>query len=296
MQHYRGYGASSRMAANSNDALWKLAFGAVGLFIGAFIGASMPNLVFKPTQTQATTTSASTSQSINNDSSDASDEILCAGPECVSLPPPKIPNNLISVSLPSSYQTARISLVARSASMTAEIINIERFALLVTVINNHSEVLTKLHSEQYSELESLTINSGYSIKNEIDMTVTSLKTCITSGNPVIVKLQSLRETSSSLPDSGDDDEIDWLKVNDSSKNVLIIGYDSFYIYMIDNYVSDSITFCPTREFSRRWHSLNARGARVTGEATIIEKNSASSLSTTTIKSKSLMNAKLIQLQ
>jgi hypothetical protein len=85
--------------------------------------------------------------------------------------------------------------------------------------------------------------------------------------------------------------------------MLVVGYDSFYIYLIDcdqsiNHsvnASANVLFCPAREFSRRWHSVNqSTSERVSGEATIIESSMAPSLTKEEAK-KMFENVKLTQL-
>lgn len=292
------------LSSNTNDSMWKLLFGLSGLIVGALIGASMPELVFSPSKQS---TNSSSTQS--NDKED--EPSLCSGPECMSAPTAKVPSNIQVVNLPNNYLSACLQITANQSatqsinqSNNQTIDEAETFALMLGAVSqysNYQSVKQSLSSNRLADLVTCLTSQGYTVTESVDQSMTALRSSIQAGKSLIVTIQSSRQPiDPSINQSGD--EIDWLKVDDSARRVLVVGYDSFYIYLLDcdqsihptNNLSFDLLYCPAREFSRRWHSVDQSNERVTGQMICIESPMAPVLTKEEAK-KTFSNAKLKQL-
>lgn len=237
---------SHRYAAydsNTNNSLFKLAIGAAGFFTGALVGAYIPDLILKPSTPSSTTpTSSSTAQPED-------DTPLCVGPECASLPPPRLPSTAVPLSTPSPYESSRLLAVKANAASSSTISDLELYSLLLNFLHLHtpSSPLYSDPSESISALLSHLSSHSFTI-TPTSLTLSSLRSLSSSSSLVLTRVQ----------------------VGDEARWLAVVGVDAFYVYCVDVYSPGVVVWMTTREWTKFGWDVDEKGVKQHGVGMVVK--------------------------
>ena len=247
--NYGSYGAS-----NTNSGLFKVALAMGGFFTGALVGAFLPDLILAP----STAPSPSSSSPSPDTTADAAP--LCGGPECASLPPPKLPSTSIPLAPPSPYESSRLTAVRASASSSATIGDLEVYALLLHLLHTHTPPSSPLYSDPAESTPALVrylSSHAYDVSTSSGLTLSALRSLVAAGALPLARLQ----------------------VGGEGRWVGVCGIDAFYVYALDLYTPNAVVYVPTREFTRAWWEMDGDGRKQSGVAMIVKRTAAPSNNT-----------------
>ena len=246
------YGSFSSYSNYTNNALFKVGLAAASFFVGALVGAYAPDLVFsRPASTVGGAPGGPKEETAEDDAP------LCVGPECATMPPPKLPAAAILLASPSPYHASRLTAFRDTAASSNDTSQLERYALITHFMALHSHpyhpTATAAATEQLTTLTSSSqFTSHFTLTHSTDTTLSRLRQSATQGALALCRVQVAGEAR-------------W---------VAVVGVDAFYVYVIDNYSDDCVLFVTGREFSKAWTAADESGSTVAGEAWFVASKAA----------------------
>ena len=254
----------------TNSSLFKLGLAAAGFLAGALVGAWAPELVFS--RPAATSHGAP-----GGPAEETEDEApLCVGPECDTMPPPKLPTTAIPLVTPSPYHVARLTAFRDAAASSRDTSELERYALLTHYMQLHS--VPHQPAAVNEQLTTLTaaaaFTSRFSLSRSTDLSLSRLRQLTSQGSLALCRMQVAGEAR-------------W---------VAVIAVDAFYVYTVDNYTADAVCYVSARDFSKAWWALDEAGTTQTGEAWVVAAKASATQSTAGDQKGALQSRQLKPLQ
>jgi predicted double-glycine peptidase len=102
---------------------------------------------------------------------------------------------------------------------------------------------------------------NYSVNVYKELSIDSLKSMVSKGNPILVVIQAWAGTS-----------VDYKNEWESGHYVICVGYDNNNLYFMDPSTLGNYTYIPTNEFLSRWHDNDQEGNLLSHFAISITKN------------------------
>jgi len=107
------------------------------------------------------------------------------------------------------------------------------------------------YGTEYHMIVKFAESQGYKASSHLDLGLDQLKKHIDSAHPVIIALQA-------WADADENNNYDWKNKWEDGHYVVVIGYDSQNIYVMDPSTLGNYAFVPIEEFLERWHDTDGK--------------------------------------